>query len=71
MHPNVRRVYFENRKLFIMKNIKFILALFALGYSLSGIAQRDIVIIDKANGAERAVFKKEPRLNDNTKVVKF
>ncbi|MDG1429870.1 MAG: DUF3575 domain-containing protein [Crocinitomicaceae bacterium] len=54
-----------------MKNIKFILALFALGYSLSGIAQRDIVIIDKGNGAERAVFKKEPRLNDNTKVVKF
>ena len=54
-----------------MKNTKLILVLFTFGFIFSGIAQRDIVIIDKGNGSERALFKKEPKLNDNTRAVKF
>ncbi|MFT5859037.1 MAG: hypothetical protein ACI865_001133 [Flavobacteriaceae bacterium] len=54
-----------------MKNTTLILFLFTLGFTFSGIAQRDIVIIDKGNGSERAIFKKEPKLNENTRVVKF
>ncbi len=54
-----------------MKNIKLILVLFTLGFSFAGNAQRDIVIIDKGYGSDREVFKKQPRLNDNTSIVKF
>lgn len=54
-----------------MKNTTLILVLFAVGFAFSGMAQRDIVIIDKGYGSDRAVFKKEPRLNENTRIVKF